>query len=92
MATKKNHVSLNQPESVTAKLKYISRNCHNHNHNQMTTLDVEQMCVSTDELTYAMLWLEEVALGGTESASHALALCCFIEGYARAVNRLPHNS
>lgn len=89
MATKKKLVNLNQPESVTAKLKHITRNCRNHNH--MTTLDVEQMFVSTDELTDAMLWLEEVALGNMQGTSHALALCFLIEGYARASNRVSPN-
>lgn len=85
MATKKALVNVKQPESVTAKLKHITRDCRNHN--QITTLDVEQMCVSTDELTNAMLWLEEIALGNTQGAAHALALCWFVEAYASASDR-----
>jgi hypothetical protein len=61
------------------------------NSNQMTTLNVDHISVTIDELTNAMLWLEGIAKGDTQGAAPALAICWFLETYERTVNRLSRN-
>jgi hypothetical protein len=63
----------------------------NSNQNQMTTLNVEHMSVTVDELTNAMLWLEGIAKGDTQGAAPALAICWFLERYERTVDGLSRN-
>jgi hypothetical protein len=76
-----------QPKEDFHTMK-MNQKFHKGDGRPMTTLDVEQMGFSRDEMLNAQVWLEEFMLGDTQDAAHARAVYSFSTAMATAISRL----
>lgn len=63
----------------------MNQKFHKGDGHPLTTLDVEQMKFSRDDMLNAQVWLEEFVLGDTQDAAHARAVYSFSTAMATAI-------